>query len=260
MKTRNIILIAFLFMIAAFSCKPKSIERSGVEEDANSAPADNRVRSESKVSEAAKVTTNPEHMADTAKRVNAVDSGPPSLKKLDKELMDALALIPPPKNKKENDAISALFRKTLEGKKELLFSIPITPQAQRDCDEAWKTLETNSFFDNNQDKYVRKLLMQYSGAPQLERLVVWRLIELRMESGLKRGSAVDEVVLKVEMAKFLLSALGVDKHELFEAMSLKSRTGSEEAGRIGNQAEEEIERIYIEQSEKAESILENHFK
>ncbi|RYZ92170.1 MAG: hypothetical protein EOP06_05060 [Proteobacteria bacterium] len=175
-------------------------------------------------------------------------------------MADALALLPPPKNKEEDHVIDALFLKTLERKKDLLFSIPVTPQARKDFEEAWKALGTTSFFDNKQNRYVKDLIIRYSEAPQLERLVIWRLIGLRMEAGLKRGSGAAEAALKIEMAKFLFSALGVDRHELFEAVSLKTRSLSEEAGRDGNQAEEEILRIYSEQSENAETILENHFK
>lgn len=228
-----------------------------MEKNTNALPADQRALSESKVSEAA---TNPEDVVDTAERLDVKEPHSPSFKKLDKEMMDALALIQTPKNREEADVISAIFLKTLERKKELLFSIPVTLQAQRDCEDAWKTLETTSFFNNKQEQYVKDLILKYSESPQLERLVIWKLIRLRMESGLKRGSGAAEEALKVDIAKFLLSSLGIDKHELFEAMHLGTRSLSEEAERMGNQAEEEIVRIYNEQSEKAETILENHFK
>ncbi len=260
MKTKLSGFLALACMITAFSCKPKTIETSRSQQNANSAPTDKRALSEYKVSDAA---TNLETIVDTAERLDVIDSDSPSFKKLDKELMDALALISPPKNREEDNVISALSLKTLERKKELLFSIPITPQVQRDCEETWKTLEISNasgFFNDNQNRHVRALIFKYSQAPQLERLVVWRLVRLRMESKEKRGSGTTEDILNVDIAKFLLSALGIDKHELFEATNLKTRSLSEEAGKKGNQAEEEIIRIYSEQSEKAETILENHFK
>ncbi len=247
--------LAFLF--TAFACKPKTIEKSGLEVDTNAAPADKRVMSESKASETAKT---PEHVVNTAERLNAIDSDSPSFRKLDKDLIDTLALIPPPKNREDYNVILDLETKTLQRKKELLFSIPISPQAQRDCAEAWKVLESESLFDSHQDRYVRDLILKYSNAPQLERLVIWRLIRLQMEFIGPRGSGITEEILKVELAKFLLSALGIDKHELFDAMHLKTRSLTPEAGRKGDQAEEEILRIYSEQSEKAEKILEIHFK
>lgn len=257
MKTQLNVFMALALLIAAFSCKPKMNERSGVEKNTNAAPADQRVPSEYKASEAA---TNQKHVVNTAERLDVKEPRFPSFDKLDKEMMDALALIPAPKNREEDAVINDLFHKTLERKKELLFSIPVNPQAKKDFGDAWKTLETTSFFDNKQDLYVRDLILRYSEAPQLERLVIWRLIRLRIEAGLKRGSATAEEALKIEMAKFLLSALGIDKHELFEAMHLKTRSLSEEAGRKGNQAEEEVVRIYSEQSKKAETILENYLK
>lgn len=223
----------------------------------HAALADQRALSEFKASEA---TKNHEHVVNTAERLNASDSESLSFRKLDDELMDTLALIQPPRNSEEYAVIRDLCLKTLERKKELLFSIPVNPQAKKDFGDAWTTLETTSYFNNTQDQYVRDLFLRYSGAPQLERLVVWKLIRLRMEAGMKRGSGTAEKFLKVEMTKFLFSALGIDKHELFEAMRLVTRSLSEEAERKGNQAEEEVTRIYSEQSEKAETILENHFK
>lgn len=263
MKTRFIPFITFItfaFLMVVFSCKPKPIEKPEMGENTISAPAENVINSKSKVSEVAKITTDSERMVGTTEQVDVNYPNAPSFKKLDKELMDSLALIPPPKNREEYNAINVIFLKTLERKKQLLLSIPVTPQALKDYEQAWKTLEITSFFDTQQDHYVRDLILKYSDAPQLERLVFWRLIRLRMESGIKRGSATGEELLKVELARFLLTALGIDKHDQFEEMRLVTRSASEEAGRKGNQAEEEIARIYSEQSEKAETILENHFK
>lgn len=225
------------FIISTFSCKPKIIKNSGSEMNINAAPADQIARSESKASEAAKKTV---PRAGTLERTNIIGMKSPSFRKLDQELIESLALISPPKNKEKDDVINALCSKTLERKKDLLFSIPITPQAQRDCEEARKALESESLFDIHQDQYVRNLNLEYSNAPQLERLVFWRLIRLRMEFVGPRGSGITEEILQVELAKFLLSALGIDKHKLLEAMHLKTRSLSEEAGRKGNQAEEEV--------------------
>ena len=257
MKKQQSVFMVLAFMITAFSCKPKTVGSSGSEMNINAAPADQIARSESKAAEA---VIKPVPRVSTLEQTNIIGMKSPSFRKLDQELIESLALISPPKNKEEDDVINALCSKTLERKKDLLFSIPITPQAQRDCEEAWKALESESLFDSHQDQYVRNLILEYSNAPQLERLVFWRLIRLRMEFVGPRGSGITEEILQVELAKFLLSALGIDKHELFEAMHLKTRSLSEEAGRKGNQAEEEVFKIYSEQSEKAEKILENHFK
>lgn len=245
------------FMTTAFSCKPKTVGSSGSEMNINAAPADQIAHSESNASEAARKSV-PE--VNTLERANIIGMKSPSFRKLDQELIEALALIPPPKNREEDDVINALCSNTLERKKDLLLSIITAPQTHRDCEEAWNFLLTPSFFNDSQDKYVRKLFSKYSDGSQLEKLVIWRLTTLRMDAGLKRGSGASEDVFKVEIAKFLLSALGIDKHELFEAMHLKTRSLSEEAGRKGNQAEEEVFKIYSEQSERAETILENHFK
>ena len=245
------------FMITVFSCKPKTVGSSGSEININTTPVDKIARSKSKTSEAARKSV-PE--GNISEQKNIVSRDAHSFKEIDQQLKELLVLIPPPKNGEEDEAINALCRKMLELKKDLLLSIPTTPQAKRDCEEAWDTLENPSFFNTVQDRYVRELFSKYSDSSQLEKLVIWRLTTLRMDSGLKRGSGALEEVLKIEITKFLLSALGIDKHELFEAMHLKTRSLSEEAGRKGNQAEEEVFKIYSEQSERAETILENHFK
>ncbi|RYD39617.1 MAG: hypothetical protein EOP85_15640 [Verrucomicrobiaceae bacterium] len=243
----NIILV-LAFTIAALACKPRTINESALEKDTSAAPADKGEVSRSGVSA---VVVNPEQVG---------KSHSPSFEGLDKEMMDALAAIPPPSNRDGYDAIQAVRLRTLERKKDLLFSVPVDPPVKMDLEEAWEALETSSFFNNEQSRYVTDLMQKYSEAPQLEKLVIWRLIKLRMDAGLKRGSATAEEITKMEMAEFLFSALGIDRHELFEAIHVKTRSLSEEAGRKGDEAEEEIIRIYKEQSAKADKILESHVR
>ena len=53
--------------------------------------------------------------------------------------------------------------------------------------------------------------------------------------------------------------LEIEKQELFDAVDLKIRAASSEAETKASRAEEEIERIHIEQSKVAEKILEENW-
>jgi hypothetical protein len=73
-------------------------------------------------------------------------------------------------------------------------------------------------------------------------------------------SNTSNILLRLEMARLLFSALGVDKSELFEAIEPKVRVMSREAGLRGARAEEDIERLHLELEKEAEKILEEHWK
>ena len=254
MKTDISAFLVMIFIITAFSCKSKPAESTGSENQRSAAEIGASAKSQG---------SDAEQSVDTPKRVETTAPEPPLFEKLDHELFDALALLPQPKKSEDYNVHLSLRRKTLERKKDLLLSVPISPQTHKACEEAWETLmilNASGFFNDSQEQFVRDLIFRHSGAPQLDRLVIWRLIKLRMESVGKRGSGVSEDILKEELAKFLLVAFGIDKSGLFEAMKPATRVVNEETGRAGYQAEEEILRIYSEQSKKAEKILKDHFK
>lgn len=259
MKAQLTVFFASTVMIAFLSCRPKSAESTVAEKDHNSASVENKMLPEANSSGVAEIPLSTVPKKEVAREGVVMDSDRPSFEKLDKELTAILAAIPPPKNVKEYLDVEPLYRKKLERKKDLLLSVPISPQAQSDCLEAWKILESSLGFEPNQFQYARELMLKYSEAPQLERLVIWRLIKLRLDSARKRGSAVSEMLFEQELAKFLLPAFGIDKRELFEAMKPTTRVVNEETGRAGYKAEEKIEKIYRIQSDKAEAILEEHF-
>lgn len=117
----------------------------------------------------------------------------------------------------------------------------------------------SGFFDTARNDYSENLLNRYLKAPQLDQLVIWETVRTRLDSmstGRKRGDATGEILLRIELARLLFSALGTERDELFDAVHLKTRSASGEAETVASKAEEEIERINVELSKAAEKILE----
>jgi hypothetical protein len=187
---------------------------------------------------------------------------------LEKELMEIQRRAGWPRNEEQELSYRESLRKALDHRKKLLFSISISPQAEKDRNDAWDVLEFRkslSIFTDEQNVYAKKLLNAYSSAPTIEKLVIWELVRSRMKYSILPGggrglSGSDEILLRIEMAKLLFSALGIDKKELFDAVGLKTRAASSEAETKASRAEEEIEKLHIEQSKVAEKILEQHWK
>jgi hypothetical protein len=168
-----------------------------------------------------------------------------------------------------NIEMDILFQKKFEQRKELLFSIQVGSVTDKDRRDAWNILEVGvnggggGFFDIEQNTYAKNLMESHMNSTQIEKLVIWETIRTRMifsPNNPKRGNGYPEERLKLEMAKLLFSALGIDKQELFDAENYKARNVSEEASIKGNLAEEEISKLQIEQTPVAEQILERHWK
>jgi hypothetical protein len=169
-----------------------------------------------------------------------------------------------------NIEMNMLIQKQFERRKELLFSIQVGSATEKDRNEAWITLEIDKngvyrggFFDNDQATFARILMENHMDSTQIEKLVIWETVRTRMDfspGNGKRGDGSIEETLKIDMAKLLLSALGINKQELFRAASYKIRSASDEAGTNGHLAEEEIRRLQIEQTPVAEQILERYWK
>jgi hypothetical protein len=248
MKTRFASGFVFVVLMVASACKPGSTGESGLMDTDNPSPPETLAPIDS----------------DTSAGMDSTGSDPPTFEKLQQDMMDALALIPPPRNRVEAAAIDAVYLDMLERRRELLFSIPISPEAEVDRNDAWERLEHSDYDGRGRNLYAEQLLNEYSNASQIEKLVMWDLLRCRMsywriKEGELRGSGNNVRILELQMAKFLLPALGSDKHEMFDAMEPKIRIASDEAARRGSQAEEEVERTYIEQSKEAEKILEAHW-
>lgn len=192
-----------------------------------------------------------------------------SYAKLRKELSESLSRLPIPRSKEDYDERRQITLKMLSHRRDLLFSIPISPKAENDRNEAWKVLEVGTghelggYFNSEQDQYAKNLLKSYSSAPQVEKLVIWDVIRTRMEYLTQNhvvGTSVSDQVLKNEMAKLLFSALGIDEKELLDAASMQQRKMSDAAWSKGIEAAEKIVEFYNEQSKVAEKILEKNWK
>jgi hypothetical protein len=191
-----------------------------------------------------------------------------SYQMLEKDLVSALALIPPPRTEEEYAASRIPMKNMLERRGELLFSISISPKAQRERAEAWSKLEQSAYASNELYQYAKNLLNSYSEAPQIEKLVMWELLRCRMDYWKTQpgggvgfgGTGTSEILLKIEMARLLFSALELDAKALFEAIEVKRGFVDSASESEANRSEEEIKRLYTEQSKVAEKILERHWK
>ncbi|MEO6476748.1 hypothetical protein [Luteolibacter sp.] len=268
MNTRIISFIPLLVLAFSPCCRPKAVEKAspsakqGNYSEKNTAQLD----SESSVSASRSPTHFPPEKSQ--KDTSGAESDQLSYVNLKNNLDAFLAKIPPPRTTEEYEAALVPYRNMLDHRRDLLFSIPVSPKAEKDRKDAWDALEfkkTLAIFSYDQNDYAKKLLNYYSTAPEIEKLVMWEVVRTRMEYGNatngRRGlSGNDEILLRREMAKLLFSALGLEKQELFDAVNLKTRSASNEAEMKGSAAEEEIERLHIEQSKVAEKILEEHWK
>lgn len=186
---------------------------------------------------------------------------------LDKELMTIQKKAGWPRNEQQELSYRESLRRLLERRKSLLFSVQIGTHAEMERNAAWKFLEFRhnlAIFTDDQNDYAKKLLSGFYSAPAIEKLVIWELVRIRMDYSMAPGggrglSGTGEILLRREMAKLLFSALGIEKQELFDAVDLKIRAASSEAETKASRAEEEIERIHIEQSKVAEKILEENW-
>lgn len=264
MKTPAISLTAIIIFSALLACRPKPSEEPTTGVNQNLPNEDNSVQLNSEFPQKAGSDHPPSRTNQSPDLANVLESRRPSYVNLEKDLKDSLARIPPPKSIEEYAAIESAYHKMFVRRKDLLFSIPISSQAEKDRNEVWAALgfgenPAKGFLDGERNKYAKELLNRYLNASQLEKLVIWETVRTRI-TGAKRGDASGEIFLRIELAKLLFSALGIEKQELFDAVDLKTRAASREAESKASLAEEEIERIHIEQSKVAEKILEQHWK
>lgn len=106
-----------------------------------------------------------------------------------------------------------------------VFDVPISDQAALDRAEAWPKLTSevpHEILKKDQYLYARDLLDRYGEAPVLERLVFWRLVDLRLHmqrvSSIARVAGDDYRDLRLSMnpqlKAILYSALGDDPEKL----------------------------------------------
>jgi hypothetical protein len=105
---------------------------------------------------------------------------------------------PPPENpsKVKDHELSSdeMMRRIDELKRADLFNVPISVQAAKDRAEAWEKLtspDPHAFLIKEQYLYAQELLDRYREAPAIEKLVFWRLLNLRLyEQGVSNMSMV----------------------------------------------------------------------
>jgi hypothetical protein len=260
-KTITLMLISMIFFMP--SCRQKQSDKKDresatVKNDSLPNPIDSEPRKSGRLLQ-------PPESLDGSKGLN---SERPTYAGLDKDFIEANRRLHWPRTSEDEIEERQMILKMEDLRRSLLFSIPINSDAEMDRNEAWNTLELHEserggFLDTSRNEYAKKLLNRYSSAPQIEKLVIWETVRTRLDpklTGGKRGDATGEILLRVEMARLLFSALGIDKKELFDAIDLKTRAASSEAETKASRAEEEIEKLHIEQSKVAEKILEQHWK
>jgi hypothetical protein len=156
----------------------------------------------------------------------------------------------------------------IEAERVKLFSIEISAEASKDREAAWNFLELDSnrnrnSFHGDQFRFAGEMLEKYMEAPQLEKLVMWKVVELRIESfseNLLGGAGANLEIVKIQKAKLLLSAFGLDDRNLFHAADYKVRYSGGNSAKEGNEADEKIDAMYATQSKVADQILEKHWK
>lgn len=206
--------------------------------------------------------------SDSLAELKALNLRNPTYASLAKEFEASRPVISWPATKEQEEESRQFKLRKLDRRKELLFSIPVSDRAAKDRIEAWNRLEIEpdkrgGFFDPARNEYSKSILNKYLDAPQIDKLVIWETIRTRLDplsSGARIGNAIGEIHLRFELARLLFSALGIEKPELFDAVDLKTSAMSDDAGRAAGRAEEEIEKLNMELSKKAEKILEQHWK
>lgn len=263
-KTLLLNLLAFVLALYAFvSCRPKQIESSNKDPENRAHNIQKQDSSITQISEVGNVRTKSSHQRS---KPSVNDSNRPTYENQRKKFSAKLAKIPPARSMEEYKAFLEKIKEMLDSGKDLLFSVPLDPLAQKDRDEAWEVLRPLSrdgFFSEEQNQYAKNLMPKYSSASQIQKLVIWEVVRSRidysMTKGTQAGSATGEILLKLEMAKLMLSALGEDNFELFHTASFEQMKTSDEAWSVGKIAEKEIQRIYNERTKEAEKILEQNW-
>ncbi len=264
MNIPSIVFPALVALAVLPGCRQKNVGDSTGETNQNSQPKDTTTNPSSKLPGQAQITELSRKTESSSEQKDKPETGPHSYVNFERELKESLTRIPPPKSIEDYAAIEMAFQKVFVRRRDLLFSIPISHEVEKDRSDAWSALGSgekpaNNFLTGEQNKYAVELLNRYMGASQLEKLVIWETVRTRI-TGQKRGSETGEILLRIEMAKLLFSALGIKEQELFDAVNLKTRSANSEAESKASSAEEEIGRITEEQSKVAEKILEKHWK
>ncbi len=268
--TTSLIYLTFIFLFLFLSCRSKRQEENPASKRSRPAtknlpPQDSyKQRSIGIVDQ----TTPPADQASL--ELNAPNLKYRSYNSWDKEFIEAMNRLPISRTTEDREVRRKTVLRFLDARKDLLFSIPLSKQAEKDRKGAWDFLEIGKngsggvFYVDEQNEYAENLLKSYADAPQIEKIVMWEVIRSRMEypKTLRGGGgdATGEVLLKFKMAKLLFSALGIEKQELFDTIDIKTRLASVEAERKANVAEDEIQKLYVEQSKVAEQILEKHWQ
>ncbi len=114
------------------------------------------------------------------------------------------------------------LRKKGESFRIKLFSVPLSPTADKDRSEAWKRLEISDSdlrWKPDQFLFAEELLKRYESGTQVEKLVFWQLVSSRRFSyrsggiarnlGDQRPSLINE-----HLDRILYSALGVNPNDI----------------------------------------------
>lgn len=117
------------------------------------------------------------------------DSGPDA--KLSSETHDA------PKSPERIDIermVANIRNQKLLTLKAELFSIPLSEEAERDRDEAWRKLDVpnypEEYLTSSQYKYACELLDKYSTARPLDKLVFWWLVRIQQQNSSPSGISI----------------------------------------------------------------------
>lgn len=143
---------------------------------------------------------------------------------------------PPPENpsklKDHEPSPEGFSVRSAELKRADLFNVPVPVQAANDRAEAWEKLtspEPHAILKKGQYLYAQELLERYREAPVIERLVFWRLLDLRLhEQGVSSSSRIvgdDYWELRrgmyPKLKAMLYSALGEDPEKLPEFLTTR---------------------------------------
>jgi hypothetical protein len=126
--------------------------------------------------------------------------------------------------KSSEPSVEEFLLRTIELERAEVFAVPVSDEAARTRAEAWGKLATvdKRILSKEQYVYARDLLDRYREAPLLERLVFWRLVDLRLHNqGVSNTSRIlgdDYRDLRLSMNSklkdMLYSALGEDPEKL----------------------------------------------
>lgn len=114
------------------------------------------------------------------------------------------------------------LRKKSEAFRIKLFSVPLSPSADKDRSEAWKRLEipdSDLRWKPDQFLFAEELLKRYESGTQIEKLVFWQLVCSRRFSyrsgGIERNLGDQRPsLLNEQLDRILYSALGVNPTDL----------------------------------------------